>query len=206
MEADPDPRGPASRSRTAPHRRGTELVGELGPSKVTLANVGERAGYSRGLATHHFGSKGALMQRLVEAVTHQFREAMFDQMAPRTSITELRTLVGIYFDVVTDLQPVNRARLMLWADAVAHPDERHPRLDGDRRQGVPRRGREANQGRGRGRASAAHGRSAWFGHRRPRHAPRCGAAIPHRRSRRPRSRSHRDRTATHQPTAEGATE
>ena len=55
-----------------------EMVGEVGPSNVTLANVGERAGYSRGLATHHFGSKGALMQRLVEAVTHQFRDAMLN--------------------------------------------------------------------------------------------------------------------------------
>ena len=46
---------------------------------MTLANVGERAGYSRGLATHHFGSKGALMQRLVDAVTLQFREAIFEE-------------------------------------------------------------------------------------------------------------------------------
>ena len=100
-----------------------EMVGEVGPSRVTLANVGERAGYSRGLATHHFGSKGALMQRLVETVTHQFREAMFDHGESEDTTTELRTLIGIYFDVVTDLQPVNRARLALWADAVANPDE-----------------------------------------------------------------------------------
>src|SRR3954469_9015441 len=100
-----------------------EMVGEVGPSRVTLANVGERAGYSRGLATHHFGSKGALMQRVVEAVTHQFREAVFDRGHPGDAVAELRTLVGIYFDVVTDLQPVNRARLALWADAVANPDE-----------------------------------------------------------------------------------
>jgi AcrR family transcriptional regulator len=100
-----------------------EMVGEVGPSRVTLANVGERAGYSRGLATHHFGSKGALMQRVVEAVTHQFREAVFDRGQPGDAVAELRTLVGIYFDVVTDLQPVNRARLALWADAVANPDE-----------------------------------------------------------------------------------
>ena len=100
-----------------------EMVGEVGPSRVTLANVGERAGYSRGLATHHFGSKGALMQRLVETVTHQFREAMFDRGESEDATTELRTLIGIYFDVVTDLQPVNRARLALWADAVANPDE-----------------------------------------------------------------------------------
>jgi AcrR family transcriptional regulator len=38
-------------------------------SLVTLADVGKRAGYSRGLATHHFGSKGAMMQRLVDTVT-----------------------------------------------------------------------------------------------------------------------------------------
>ncbi len=111
-----------------------EMVGEVGPSRVTLASVGERAGYSRGLATHHFGSKGALMQRLVETVTHQFREAMFDQCESGNATTELHTLIGIYFDVVTDLQPVNRARLALWADAVANPDEetRSPMVAADR--------------------------------------------------------------------------
>lgn len=113
--------------RTEAERRlitaAAELVGEIGPSKVTLANVGERAGYSRGLATHHFGSKGALMQRLVETVTRQFRDAMFDQDSAEDPVAALRTLIGIYFDVITDLQPVNRARLVLWADAVANPTE-----------------------------------------------------------------------------------
>jgi AcrR family transcriptional regulator len=113
--------------RTEAERRliaaAAEMVAEVGPAKVTLANVGERAGYSRGLATHHFGSKGALMQRLVEAVTHQFREAMFDRGESDDAITDLRTLICIYFDVVSDLKPVNRARLALWADAVANPDE-----------------------------------------------------------------------------------
>jgi AcrR family transcriptional regulator len=98
-----------------------EMVGEVGPANVTLANVGERAGYSRGLATHHFGSKGALMQRLVETVTHQFRNAMFDRGESTDPVVELTALIGIYFDVMADLQPVNRARLVLWADAVAHP-------------------------------------------------------------------------------------
>jgi AcrR family transcriptional regulator len=119
-------RTPEVRRAEAEHRliaAAADLVGEVGPSRVTLANVGERAGYSRGLATHHFGSKGALMQRLVDAVTHQFRDAMFDRGGADDLITELRTLIGIYFDVVTDLQPVNRARLVLWADTVANPDE-----------------------------------------------------------------------------------
>jgi AcrR family transcriptional regulator len=104
-------------------RAAAELVGEIGPGRVTLANVGERAGYSRGLATHHFGSKGALMQRLVEAVTSQFRDAMFEESQSDSPIDQLRQLIDFYFQVVSDLKPVNRARLALWADAVAGPSE-----------------------------------------------------------------------------------
>jgi AcrR family transcriptional regulator len=123
----------ASLPRTQEHRRieaerrlvqaAAELVGEVGPGKVTLANVGERAGYSRGLATHHFGSKGAMMQRLVDTVTSQFRDAMVEESQSDSPIDQLRQLVDFYFHVVSDLQPVNRARLVLWADAVAGPSE-----------------------------------------------------------------------------------
>ncbi len=104
-------------------RAAAELVGEIGPGKVTLAKVGERAGYSRGLATHHFGSKGALMQRLVDAVTSQFRDAIAEESQSDSPIDQLRQLIDFYFRVVSDLQPVNRARLVLWADAVAGSSE-----------------------------------------------------------------------------------
>lgn len=120
------PRTQEQRRLEAEHRlvqAAAELVGEIGPGKVTLANVGERAGYSRGLATHHFGSKGALMQRLVDAVTSQFRDAMVEESQSYSPIDQLRQLVDFYFHVVSDLQPVNRARLVLWADAVAGPSE-----------------------------------------------------------------------------------
>ncbi|MFN6549883.1 TetR/AcrR family transcriptional regulator [Mycolicibacterium septicum] len=120
-----------------------EMVGEVGPASVTLANVGQRAGYSRGLATHHFGSKGALMQRLVEAVTHQFRDAMVAEGESDEPLAELRALIDIYFDVVADMQPVNRARLVLWADAVANPaeDTRALMVAADRefREGIEKR-------------------------------------------------------------------
>jgi AcrR family transcriptional regulator len=115
-------------------RAAAELVGEVGPTRVTLANVGERAGYSRGLATHHFGCKAALMQRLVDAVTAQFRDAFIEQARSDSPLEELRILVGIYFDVVSDMAPVNRARLVLWADAVATPsaDARPAMVSADR--------------------------------------------------------------------------
>ncbi len=98
-----------------------ELIGEVGPSQLTLASIGERAGYSRGLATHHYGSKGALMQRLVDSVTESFRDAVTEASRSDSPIDQILGLVRAYFAVVSDLPPLNRARLVLWADAVARP-------------------------------------------------------------------------------------
>jgi AcrR family transcriptional regulator len=98
-----------------------ELIGEIGPAGVTLANIGERAGYSRGLATHYFGSKGAMMQRLVDNVTDQFQVSIFVEHQSNSALDALRNLIDTYFRTMADLRPVNRARLVLWADAVATP-------------------------------------------------------------------------------------
>ena len=49
-----------------------ELVVEQGVHSLTLARVGERARYSRGLVTHYFGSKQALLQRLARATQSGF--------------------------------------------------------------------------------------------------------------------------------------
>jgi AcrR family transcriptional regulator len=96
-----------------------ELIAETGPSGVTLANIGERAGYSRGLATHHFGSKGAMMQRLVDSVSTDFRREVFAVSATDSAFDEAMGLVRTYFHALQHPRPANRARLVLWADAVA---------------------------------------------------------------------------------------
>ncbi|MDR3660145.1 MAG: TetR/AcrR family transcriptional regulator [Mycobacterium sp.] len=109
--------------RTASEQRlltaAAELVAEHGPAGVTLASVGERAGYSRGLATHHFGSKGAMMARLVDSVTTPFRDAVLSETRSGSVLEEALGLVRAYFRVLSNPEPVNRARLVLWADAVA---------------------------------------------------------------------------------------
>jgi AcrR family transcriptional regulator len=137
-EAATGPRRTQDERRSEAERRlleaAAELIGENGPARVTLATIGERAGYSRGLATHHFGSKGAMMQRLVDAVTAQFRESIIDESRSDSPMDEVLGLVRTYFRVLSDLQPVNRARLVLWADAVAtgSPDVRPAMVSADR--------------------------------------------------------------------------
>jgi AcrR family transcriptional regulator len=46
-----------------------ELIAEGGYEAMTLAAVGERAGYSRGLVTARFGSKDQLLEALVARIT-----------------------------------------------------------------------------------------------------------------------------------------
>ncbi len=46
-----------------------ELISERGYASMTLAAVGERAGYSRGLVTARFGSKRELLEALVDRIT-----------------------------------------------------------------------------------------------------------------------------------------
>lgn len=46
-----------------------DLIAEGGYEAMTLAAVGERAGYSRGLVTARFGSKDLLLKALVERIT-----------------------------------------------------------------------------------------------------------------------------------------
>jgi AcrR family transcriptional regulator len=45
-----------------------DLLGEKGYTRTTLAEIGQRAGVSRGLVTHHFGSKEQCMLAVVEAI------------------------------------------------------------------------------------------------------------------------------------------
>lgn len=96
-----------------------EIIAEIGPDALTLADVGKRAGYSRGLATHHFGSKGAMIQRLVDSVTAQFSESSPADRDTDSAMDQLQALITTYFRVLNNFVPINRARIALWAEAVA---------------------------------------------------------------------------------------
>ena len=58
-----------------------DLIAENGYANMTLALVGERAGYSRGLATARFGSKGKLLDALVDHIVNRWNVV---SVVPRT--------------------------------------------------------------------------------------------------------------------------
>lgn len=96
-----------------------ELVVEQGVRSLTLARVGERAGYSRGIVTHHFGAKQALVERLARATQAGFVPGLED-LPPGPD--RLLRLIDGYLGRLARLGVFNRAFLLLWAEAATQPD------------------------------------------------------------------------------------
>jgi len=91
-----------------------ELIVEDGVHSLTLARVGERARYSRGLVTHYFGSKQALVERLARAAQMGFVPGL-DGMPP--GLDRLLRLIDGYIGALSPMRMPNRAFLLLWAEA-----------------------------------------------------------------------------------------
>ncbi len=127
---DPTRRTQAQRSaesRTKLMLAAAELIAEKGLGGVTLAEVGERAGYSRGIANHHFGTKAALIAELVDRVEREFIEATAPASSLEVSVEELVEIASVFTGMLADLPSVHRAFLVLWATAVAD-EELRPRM------------------------------------------------------------------------------
>ncbi|MGH3585672.1 MAG: TetR/AcrR family transcriptional regulator [Pseudonocardia sp.] len=96
-----------------------ELVVEDGVRSVTLARIGERAGYSRGIVTHQFGSKQAMLEALARATQAGFVPGLTD-LSP--SLERMLRLIGGYVSALDGIGLMNRAFLLLWAEAATAPE------------------------------------------------------------------------------------
>ncbi|MEU6129601.1 TetR/AcrR family transcriptional regulator [Saccharopolyspora sp. NPDC047091] len=96
-----------------------ELVVEQGVRSLTLARVGERAGYSRGIVTHHFGGKQALVERLARATQAAFVSGR-DDLPPGPD--RVLRLIDDYLGGLARLDVSNQAFMLLWVEAATQPD------------------------------------------------------------------------------------
>jgi AcrR family transcriptional regulator len=107
------------RAESALLNAAAELVVEEGVHSLTLARVGERATYSRGLVSHYFGSKQALLQRLARATQTGFVPGL-DGVPP--GLDHLLRLIDGYIGSLGQLRMMNRAFLLMWAEAATASD------------------------------------------------------------------------------------
>ena len=110
-----------SRSEDALLDAAAELIAERGVQGASLASIGGRAGVSRGLPTHHFGSKDALVARLAQraqdGIGTRMRETARGRAGPSgelSALGEIALTVDCYLDMFEDPTPDQRALLVMW--------------------------------------------------------------------------------------------
>lgn len=94
-------------------------VVEAGVRSLTLAEVARRAGYSRGIVTHQFGSKAALVGALAAASQAGFVPGV-DAHVP--GLDRLFVLLGGYLAAFDDADVRVRAFLVLWVESITSPE------------------------------------------------------------------------------------
>jgi AcrR family transcriptional regulator len=108
-----------ARAESALLAAAAELVAESGTSALTLASVGERAGYSRGIVNHHFGSIPGLLEVLARQVQDQLVPE-WDELPP--GLERLLFILERYLDTLAKGASITRAFLVLWAESVTRPE------------------------------------------------------------------------------------
>lgn len=100
-----------------------EIISKKGWVGMTLAEVGIAAGYSKGLAAHHFGSKARLLRAVAAQINDEFMREVGCAPQRRAGLDALIGFVETYLDR-RDKRWVNtRALLVLMAEATMDDSE-----------------------------------------------------------------------------------
>ncbi len=100
-----------------------KLVLEVGPEKTTLASIGERAGYSRGLATYRFGSKAGLYDALCKSISLDWLEYLGRGVGDKTGIEAMCKALDTIYEFVTESPQQGRVLQILHCGAASPGSE-----------------------------------------------------------------------------------
>ncbi len=107
------------------------LIGEKGYRGTTLAEIGHKAGYSRGLAHHYFGSKLGLMHAVARELDRRFARCMQHPPAGQRGLDAVLSYVADYFAQVADAGTGRmRTVLVLLFESLAAAPELRPIVAG----------------------------------------------------------------------------
>lgn len=125
------PAQPPARRRTQAERReeaerrlleaAVQLVARRGSLRTTLAEIGEAAGYSRGLPAHRFGSKAGLLRALAAHIGERFDAQRQAAPAREPGLDTIRGSVELYFNRTDANWTSTRALLVMMTEALIEP-------------------------------------------------------------------------------------
>jgi AcrR family transcriptional regulator len=95
------------------------LIVEKGYDRFTLADVGDRAGYSRALPAHYFGKKDDLLSKVAQYLVSNYRGSAAAMDGVEPGLPRLTARIRHYVKQIGS--PGSRALGSLFAEARAHP-------------------------------------------------------------------------------------
>lgn len=96
------------------------IISERGLGGLTLAAAGEGAGYSRGIASHHFGRKDDLLVAVVRYITSSFVKYLDNMPTIEPGLPLLLQTVYQYFEGVKNDSVRMRALHLILTEAVSN--------------------------------------------------------------------------------------
>ena len=125
------PRTQAERTALAEARMvsaAINLLNTAGIQGTTLVAIGEMAGYSRGLATHHFGSKAGLFRTVLKRVSAAWNEELVRSLEGKTGLQAMTAAIESHLAHALRHPENIRAQNILWGAALDPSSEFKPNV------------------------------------------------------------------------------
>ncbi len=91
-----------------------QLMVSVGPEKTTLKEVGENAGYSRGLAGYRFGSKDGLFEFVIRSISEHWLRELKMAVQDRVGLDAIGAATDLHFRFCQAAPDNVRAFYILW--------------------------------------------------------------------------------------------
>lgn len=104
------------------------LIIDKGTQKTTLKEIGELAGYSRGLANYRFGSKDGLLLELFARFDTRWKEHLASYVDEQEGIAGIKAAADALRDFLKLESDYMRAMYILWYESLGHESEIRSRL------------------------------------------------------------------------------
>jgi AcrR family transcriptional regulator len=105
-----------------------ELLNTVGLAGTTLIAIGESAGYSRGLASHHFGSKSGLFGKVLKHITSIWTVELETYLQGKTGLKAILAALDAHHVHLKKHPKHARAMFILWSGSFDPASEFKPNV------------------------------------------------------------------------------
>lgn len=105
-----------------------KLLNTVGLAGTTLIAIGESAGYSRGLASHHFGSKSGLFRKVLKYITAVWTEELQQNLEGKTGLAAILAALNAHRDHMLHFPDHALAMNILWTGSFDPASEFKPNV------------------------------------------------------------------------------